>query len=91
MSQQGGDIPFIEVEAEVVHCSLGSINLGYAMQGDSQGEVGGLWLHVRVGGTFDSKEKGQGQLLQCSSCCATFLISEQTKIQQRQVPFSQEH
>lgn len=74
VSQQGSDIPLIEVEAEVVHCSFGSINLCYAVEGDSQGEVSGLWFHVRVGGTFDTKEKGQGQLPQCSSCCATSLI-----------------
>lgn len=91
MSQQGSDIPFIKVEAEVVHCSFGSINLCYAVEGDSQGEVSGLRFHVRVGGTFDTKEKGQGQFLQCSRCCATFLIPEKTEIQQRQVPFSQEY
>lgn len=91
VSQQGSDIPFIEVEAEVVHCSFGSINLCYAMEGDSQGEVSGLRFHMRVRGTFDTKEKGQAHLLQCSRCCATSLISEKTKIQQRPVPFSQEY
>lgn len=91
MAQQGSNIPFIEVEAEVVHCSFGSINLCYAMEGDSQGEVSGLWFHMRVGGTFDTKEKGQAQLLQCSRCCAATLTSEKTKIQQRLVLFSQEY
>lgn len=59
MSQQGSDIPFIEVEAEVVHCSFGSVNLCYAMKGDSQGEISGLWFQVRRGSTFDAKGKGQ--------------------------------
>lgn len=77
MSQQGSDIPFIEVEAEVVHCSFGSINFCYAMEGDSQGEVSGFWFHVRVWGTFDNKEKGQEQLLHCSRCCSTYLRENQ--------------
>lgn len=59
VSQQGSYIPFVEVEAEVVHCSFGSINLCYATEGDSQGQVSGLRLHMRRGGTYDTKGKGQ--------------------------------
>lgn len=56
VSQQGSDVPFIEVEAEVVHCSFGSVNLCYAMEGDSQGEISGLRFQVRRGGTFEGSE-----------------------------------
>jgi len=56
VSQQGSDIPFIEVEAEIVHCSFASINLCNATEGDSQGEISGLWFQVRRGGTFEGPE-----------------------------------
>lgn len=77
MSQQGSDIPFIKVEAEVVHCSFGSINLCYAVEGDSQGEVGGLRFHVRVGGTFDTKRRVRDSY--CRAAGVVLLFSSQRK------------
>lgn len=77
VSQQGSDIPFIEVEAEIIHCSFGSINLCYATERDSQGEISRLWFHRRRGCTFDTpKGMVRGQLLHCSRYLCYFFSSQ---------------